>query len=275
MGDYLIISDYLSTDECIHLFDKKTFRYLTSAASKGQGPGEITNIGYIRIDEANRMFYVNDHGKQRIFSFELDSVLANPRYKPEEKMKMNERMFPSAYQYISDTLCIGEFIEPNSEQNDFKRTVGKWNMNTGEVVPMKYEHPEVSMKNIIFAASLEQGVYVVCYSDYDLMTICTFDGELKYNIYGRSWNNVKSTVIHYRRVKFCGDRIVASYSGRDRRTDYLPTKLLVFDINGDYIQTLETGYKIVDFCYDKENNRIILAMDDDIQFGYLDLDEFI
>ena len=32
------------------------------------------------------------------------------------------------------------------------------------------------------------------------------------------------------------------------------------------------NYKIADFCYDKENNRIIMCMNDDIQFGYLDLD---
>jgi hypothetical protein len=274
IDDYLIISDYKAPDESIHLFDKTSFSHVTSTAYRGQGPGEIANMGHIGIDEANRRFYVNDHGKYRIFSYELDSVLANPSCMPKEKMKMNERKFPSSYQYVNDTLSIGLIIEPTGISG-FKQSVARWNMDTGEIIPMKYKHPEIEKKRISFAASVEHGIYVECYSHHDLMTICTLEGELKYNIYGRSWNNLKSNkVYHYGKVVFCNNRILATYSGRDNFSkEYLPTEFLVFDINGDYIQTLETGYKITDFLYEKENNRIIIAMNDDIQFAYLDLDE--
>jgi hypothetical protein len=43
MNDYLIIVDYKSPDEIIHLFNKHTFAYVTSTAYRGQGPGEIAN----------------------------------------------------------------------------------------------------------------------------------------------------------------------------------------------------------------------------------------
>jgi hypothetical protein len=276
MGDYLIIADQRSPDKFIHLFDKNRFGYVTSTAYRGQGPGEIANLGTIGVDEVNRIFFVSDHGKQRIFGYELDSVLVNPfHYIPYVKMKMNESLFPDKYQYINDTLSIGLIIEPKGN-NDFKPSVAKWNMNTGEIKFMKYEHPDIKKKRIVFAASMEDNIYVECYTNHDLMTICSLNGDLKYNIYGRNYNNMETNKIHhYGKVVFCNDRIVAAYSGGDNNTDYYPTKFLVFDLTGDYIQTLETGYRIDDFCYDKENNRIIMNLNDDIQFAYLELDGLI
>ena len=49
----------------------------------------------------------------------------------------------------------------------------------------------------------------------------------------------------------------------------------VFDINGEYLKTLYIGYKQTGICYDEENHRLILNFDDDIQFGYLDLEGII
>jgi hypothetical protein len=85
-------------------------------------------------------------------------------------------------------------------------------------------------------------------------------------------------------VDFCGDKIFALYSGAEpfyhdakgEKKSNAPTKFHVFDLHtGDYIQTLETGYRIRYFCYDKENNRLILSLDDDIQFACLELDGLI
>ena len=272
---YLIIVDHSSYDRFIHLFDKNDFHYITSTAYKGQGPGEITMPGHVGIDEAQRTFYVSDHGKQKIFSYNLDSVLANPFYIPNIKADIKIGLFPDTYRYINNTLCIGRIIEPIGT-NDFKSLVAKWNMQTGEIQPMKYEHPDIKKKRITADVSPEYGLYVECYSRYDLMTICDLNGNLKYNIYGPKWEKETTQTAHYSQPVFCGNKIITGYSGGDHRTDaYYPTKLLVFDFNGNYIQTLETEYKISSFCYDRENNRIILCMDDEIQFGYLDLDGII
>jgi hypothetical protein len=277
MDDYLIIGDYRSEDKQIHLFDKENFRYLTSVAYRGQGPGEIASMGHIEPDEVHRVFYVSDHGKQTIFSYNLDSVLTNQPYMPKVKMKMNKTLFPDRYQYINDTLSVGLIIKPIGT-SDFAQSVAKWNMNTGKINPMKYEHPDIEKKRISFAVSMENGIYVECYSNHDLMTICSLNGDLKYNLYGPNWSNQKTSKIqYYGKVEFCNNKILASYSGGNRLSDdYFPTKFLVFDINGDYLQTLETRYRICDYCYDKGNNRIIMNLDDaEIQFAYLSLDELI
>lgn len=79
-------------------------------------------------------------------------------------------------------------------------------------------------------------------------------------------------------MAFCNNRIVATYSGeksfKDRKTVF-PTKFIIFDLDGNYLKTLETEYQIVKFCYDKDNDRFIISMNDNMQFGYLDVGELL
>lgn len=271
---YLIIVDHKSSDKLIHIFSKADFSHLTSTAYKGQGPDEITMIGHVGIDEARRRFYVSDHGKQCIFDYNLDSLLADPLYLPSVKTRMKERLFPDKYHYINDTLSIARIIAPTGNSG-FEEYVAKWNMETGEIVPLQYKHPEIEKRRVSIAVSPANNLYVECYHHHDLFTICSLDGNLRYNIYGSKWDNMKTNNVRfYGSVVFCNNRIVASYSaGEDNfAKDSYPTSLLVFDITGNYIQTLETGYPINHFCYDKENNRIIMNLADEIQFAYLDLE---
>ncbi|MDR0538014.1 MAG: 6-bladed beta-propeller [Tannerellaceae bacterium] len=280
MNNYLFISDYRSLDKLIHIFDKKTFRHITSLAQRGQGPGELTNVGHIAINEPEGLFYVSDHGKQCIFSYNLDSVLSNPSFMPEVKMIMNKTVFPDRYTYISDTLSIGIVIE-RIGGGKFNQSVGKCNMQTGNVSIMEYVHQGIDNKRIFYAVSKEHGIYVECHTYYDLMTICSLDGELKYNIYGKHWKNAsRNRISQYSKVIFCSDKIFALYSGeRDiiKNNNLINSfsRFIVFDINGDYLKTIETGFPIIDFCYDEKNNRIFMSLDDEIQFAYLELDGLI
>jgi hypothetical protein len=276
-NEFLVIGDYRSTEKQIHLFDKNDFKYIVSIADKGQGPGEITNMGHIESDERNRVFFVSDHGKQQIFSYALDSIIASPQYRHKEKMKMNSTLFPDQYQYINDTISIGLVIAPIGNA-EFKPTVAKWNMSTGEIKLMPYEHPKIEKKRISFAMSVENKIYAECYSNYDLITICNLEGELICNIYGSSWGSFNKNRLHYYgKVVFCGDKIFVAFSGGlySSNDEYYPTKFVVFDIHGNYIKTLETEYKIVDFCHDKNNNRILLILDSEIQFAYIDITNII
>jgi hypothetical protein len=281
MDKYLIIQDVKSFDKLIHLFDKNNFEYICSIAERGQGPNEITNMGFIAMDAVHRKFYVFDHGKQKIFSYDLDSVLTYAStYVPGVKREMDETLFPSEYEMLNDSISIGRIIQPIGT-NNFKPRVGKMNMNTGEITFMKYEHPEITgRKRSSAAVSIEHGIYVEYYSEHDLMTICNLEGDLICNIYGPNWSTTSGPNDYYGRTIFCGDKIYARYSGerggvsKDGQVKRA-TQLLVFDLQGNYLQTLETELRIRTFCYDKENNRIILSLDDEIQFGYLPLDWLI
>jgi hypothetical protein len=282
MGDYFLIQDRQSYDGIVHVFDKKTFKYLASTGSKGQGPTEIASTGYLGVIEAHNKFYITDNGKLKILTFDLDSVLADPFYEPHVKMKINPRQFPSEYTYINDTLCFGKMITPIGH-NDFKPSVGKWNMKTGEIELMKYEHPEIKTKRTRIHISIEHNIYVECHERHDLMTICSLDGNLKHNIYGPEWSNETRRVSDYSKPIVCRDKILTLYSGRNafdkdengQLKSYYPTKILVFELNGDYIKTLETEYDVPSFYYDEDNHGLILKLDEEIQFAYLDLNGLV
>lgn len=272
-GKYLVIEDMQPYDKIIHIIDKNTYQYLGSAGDVGQGPGEIALPGCVAPDEVHRKLYITDHGKLRVFSFDIDSALADPSYLPPTKLKINNTLFPSEYEYISDTLCIGRVIRPIGN-NDFAPLVGVWNMQTGEIRTMPYTHPAIEKKRMLCAASPKLGLYVECYSYNDLMTIGGLDGSLKCNVYGPQWGDLRSNrTAYYGKPLFVGDNIIVSFSGGDNFDPKVgDDKFLVFTSEGDYLRTLEVGSIVRDFCYDAENNRLILSLDGDMQFASLPLD---
>jgi hypothetical protein len=270
------MADARSAEKLIYVFDKNGYTFVTGIADRGQGAGEIANMGFIGVNESGNIFDVIDHGKQKVFAYSMDSVLANPSYMPEVKMTMNKIQFPENYQYLSDTLLMGVMIKPDGNSG-FNHTVAKISGNTGNITPATaYKHPGIDRKRVCFAASPEHDRYVECYHYHDLMTVYNLDGDFMYNIYGRKWDDrMTNKYGYYVKAVFCRNRIVALFAdGKDRysstESDY-PTQFLVFDTDGDYIQTLETGYPIVDFCYDRDNHRIIMHLDDEMQFARLDL----
>ena len=275
IDDYLLIKDSKSFDTLIYIFNKNDFSYITGTGYLGEGPDEITNLGNIVVDASHREFHAPDLGKQKIYSYNLDSVLSNPAYLPKVKTRIGEMQFPDRYVFFNDTLCIASVIT-KVKGSLYQQAVARWNMITGEIKPIKYVHPEVEVTRVLFAASKEKNLIVESYLYHDLITICDFDGNLKYNIYGPHWDNRKSNKIHYYDdVMIYKDKIIATYSGGDNMSAYEPTRFLVFDLDGNYISTLETEFKIQDYCIDEENNRIIMALADEMQFAYLDLDGLI
>ena len=170
---------------------------------------------------------------------------------------------------------MGVMIEPTGNSG-FNHSVAKFNFNTGEIKTMPYKHPDIDKKRVCFALSMKHGIYVECYHYQDLMTILDIDGNLKYNINGREIKNeTRNHLGFYSKVVFYNDKILALYSaGKDQysKTERgFPTQFMIFNTEGDYIQTIETEYSILDFCYDEDNNRIIMNLDEEIQFAYLNL----
>ena len=281
LDGYLIVKDLKGYDNLIHIFDKNTFEHVKSTGTTGQGPNEIANIGNIFIDEKCNNFYVVDQGRLRLLSYNLDSLLSVENYSFAIKADLKKSNYPSGCFYITDTFTIAKQLSFEENSGGAIEACGVWNMKTNEF-KKGYIHPSQSTKAINthsthFDASESQGVYVMCSRFFDVMTICNLDGTLKYNVYGPNWKDGKSDKIHYNMdVCIGGDKIYALYSGANQNSDeYYPTKMLVYDVNGNYLKTLDIGYRVLNFCYDEEHHRLILHADDDIQFGYLDLEGII
>lgn len=269
--DYLLVADYRSSEKLIHVFDKHSFKYLTSFGDIGQGPKEISSLGTIAWNDKERDLYVTDHGQRRILSYNLDTLLNDSLYSPHVKLNLKERVFPNDYYYINDTLSYGSFIQPTA--SSFKQTTGKWNMKTGETKLVAYVHPADEKKRIAFAVSMKWDKLVECNRRYDLISLYDTNGELQCNVFGPNWSEEGDRKAHFKDAVICGDKIVASYIGEDWNDNNGARIFHVFDITGDYLKTLNVGQRINYFCYDEENKRIIMNLDSEYQFACLDMEE--
>ena len=241
----------------------------------GEGPNEITSLGKLILDEKQRCLYVADYGKMKISGYDLDSILLNPNCLPKYKFDLNKTTTPVMFSYVNDTLCYACCITAKPGEI-FQEHLVTWNMQTGDMHPLISGHPDIERKRFHYAASIDNNLIAMSYDHHDLLATYDLQGNLKHYIYGPNWNDATSNamIYYYGSIIICNDRIIVGYFGK-RNPDVGEvhvTSLIVYDLDGNYIKTLKVGYNIVLFCYDSEYNRIIMALDDDIQFAYLKLD---
>lgn len=273
LGEFLAICDYTSLDFQVHLYSRNQLNYIKSVAQRGDGPNEINRIGTLVFDESINHFYVSDHGKQKIFGYNVDSVLLQDNYEHYTKSSLKDKEFPDNYFYINDSLSYARIILPTGNLG-FNEMLAKWNLSNGETTPL-YNHPKIEKRRVNFTVSPENNLYVECYNYHDLLTICDLNGNLIKNIYGPKWDDKPTNkIVHFAKVIIVNDKIVAAYAGGENHTsDEYANKLLVFSLNGDYIKTLDVGYRILDMCLDRAANRLIFSFNDVVQFGYLNLSD--
>lgn len=274
-GKYFILTDPQSKDNQIFIFDKKNFSYITSIGSFGEGPDEITSLGELIPDEKHHRLYVADYGKMQILGYDLNSISLTTNCLPEYETEIDKITTPVMYSYVNDTLCYACCMtaEPGKY---FQESLITWNMKTGDIHPLISGHPEVERQRFRYAVSLENDLIAVGYDHHDLLATYDLKGNLKHYIYGPNWDNTTSNamIYYYGSIVICNNRIIVGYSGEknpDMGQIHI-TQLLVYDLDGNYVKTLKVDYNIVLFCYDLEYNRIIMILDDEIQFAYLNLD---
>jgi hypothetical protein len=265
----------------IHLFNKNNFEYITSAGIIGKGPGEISIPGRIGIDYKSKILWVPDHGKKVMWKFPLDSILKNEAYRPTESIKLQGDLFLDRFNFLNDSIAIGKAVQPVGNSS-YSMVTAKQNFSSKVINKFGYEHPKAVGKksNSVFTLSLKNGIYINCYYYCDLLTINSLDGKLKYNIYGvDEMDNRNYKKAYYFGVDVMSNFIVASYIDEEgliydgnRPKGNTPSKFLIFDTNGNYIKTIETGYKFTYFCIDEENKRLIVYFDSrENPLGYFNL----
>ncbi len=281
--DYLIVCDHQNPEKGIHLFNKNTFEYITSTGLRGEGPGEIIRYGHIGIDNENGLFYVTDFGKMTAFKFVLDSVLINPDYMPSKSFSIIKDLFPATFAFVNDSILIGNGLDIIDNRN-FNSTLVKYNIRTEAIEKIGVPNSDIDTKNrsTYFSLSKEHTICVETFADYDLMTIRDLEGNTINHVYGPQWGENERTYKYFYIVNILNDKIIAAFRGgpgvkideHKRRSSIFSTKLLIFDIHGNYLRTLETGGDIFHFCVDGDNNRILLSLyDRENQFAYIDLNE--
>lgn len=283
LDKYLIITDNKSYDNMLHIFDKNTFQHIKSLGAMGNGPKEIANLVGLVMDKNKSRFYVIDYGKEGLMSYSIDSVLNSPDYIPHKKSIISKQQVPIELELINDTIAYALFTK-FQDNSDYKPVVAKFNMATGKISYMKHEgHPEIKRKRVNMAVSTKNNMFVEAYWHHDLLCFSSLDGNTINYVYGNNWDTkMQNSELYFENIMFCKDKLFASYWGDKRfvrkngyETTNNPDKLLVFDLDGNHMHTLNVSRPILDFCYDEENNRLIFVFDDEIQFGYLDISKWL
>ena len=272
MDSFLVICDHRSLDSQIKIFNKNDFSYIGGTGCMGEGPNEITTIGPLMIDEGHRRIYVSDYGKNTFYIFELDSIIVNSKYFPKEVIKMGATSFPDRFFYVNDSMAYVRSIVVNSGEH-YQQSVAEWNIKTGDMSLLFPIHPSIERKRSAFVVSLEHDLIVDCYIHHDLLGLYSLDGKMKTFVYGPNWDDrTDNSMIYFQGAIICHDKILAAYSGGRNWTDeQYVNSFLVFDLEGNCLKKIHFGYKAVDFCYDEDNDRIFLVLEDEIQFAVLPL----
>lgn len=276
VGRYLLLKDSNNFSYAIHVFDKNDFHFIKSILPKGHGPGEIFVISssISPIEDSNEFFMLANN--VQFFHINIDSALLVDKYEPEIVYKWGKKakIYGSDYQFINDSIAITDIIEPTGKSG-FRESIGRFNLNTGEIRKFDYTHPLTGdKKRIVVRASSEYNTCAELQMKRDLITLYDTNGNLKCNIYGPDWTGDASChgKVFYHQACFVQDKLLATYVGKDFKECGLPDRIFVYDVQGNYLKTLDfEGHHFHSLQYDKSHNYLLLVTDD-YELAYLPLE---
>ncbi len=279
-GDYLFVTDLTPNfEKGIYLFDKNTLAYLGSTGILGEGPGQITRYGEVSVTPSGKEFWMPDFAKIKMFKFDIDSVLMDENYFPTVSKPFAYDFFHSRFKFISDSVAYGTGLEVLSPST-FRASLGKWNINTGEIEKFGEEHPSLIGKrtNAYFDYSYKHIIMALSHINHDILTLYNADGTIKYHILGeKEFDNENRKLKFFGGVHIGDERIFTSYLGGEKvemdennNPKFLfGSKLLVFDLDGNLSKVIETGHEIRYFVVDDGNKRVICYfLDREVPLGY-------
>ena len=267
IGPYVMIADHNMIDGAIHVFQKGDLRYITSFGKHGANLGEIAALGHVAWDNVRREVLVADLGHLMIYGFRLDSILLHPDATPEVRSQLKKSSYPQHFFQMADGQWFSLQMMYDTPTRQ-KQVAGIYNMADGSFEVQDYTHPDIDEKRVLLDVDAERGLYVEAHHRYDLLTISTLDGRSHLNIYGPQWKT--EGLMHFDDVAIGTDRIYALYNGHPRKKRAVEQKegkdyaqdIIVFSLEGDYLETLHTDRGITHLCFDRDNSQLILTFAD-------------
>ena len=284
-GKYLMLVDIQTNigEKGVHIFDKDGLKYLGSTGIVGEGPGEIIQYGEIGITPDENIIWLPDFAKIQMFRFHLDSALMDENYLPQVSLPFTYDFFLSQLKFVSEELAFGSGVEVLSPST-FRTSLGKWELPAGKVEKFGNEHSKLKSErtNAYFDYSYDHQLMALSYANYDVLSVFDADGNVKFNLIGeKEFDNENRRLKFFGQVQFTKDNIFSSYLG-DYHTlsdangnpiHKMPSKLLMFDFEGDLLKILETGHEIRYFAVDGVQKRVICYFyDRQIPIGYFSYD---
>lgn len=269
LGKHLILVDIQTniSEKGVHIFDKNSFEYLGSTGIVGEGPGEIMQYGEIGITPDEKVFWMPDFAKIQMFRFNLDSALMDENYLPQVTLPFKYDFFLSRLKFVSDKLAFGSGVEVLSSST-FRTSLGKWEIQTGKVEKFGYEHPKLKKErtNAYFDYSYDHQLMALSYTNFDVLSVFDAQGNVKFNLIGeKGFDNENRKLKFFGQIQFSKDFIFTSYLGgyhtlfdaNGNPIHVLPSKVLMFNLEGDLLKILETHHDIRYFAVDEEQRRVV------------------
>ncbi len=100
----LIITSTPQKTNCIHFYNKNSFKYISSTGVIGNGPNEIKVPGHCSIDKDKGVIWYRDLGNQCLWKFDISKALNNKNYLPQEKIPIPKDKFFILFRFESDSL---------------------------------------------------------------------------------------------------------------------------------------------------------------------------
>lgn len=274
-GDTLIINDYKSTNKQFIAYDLNNSKYLGSFGMYGSGPGEIANFGGLFYDSRRGILYGLNLNKWQISGFNLREAVADSTYKAFTKVKFkNRRGGPiNTPFYVNDTTIFCSVYVPDNTGMKLTSHVGKFNLLTGDRVLLD-SIDEIAGNSGLITVSPSHDLMVETSANNDRIRFYDLNGKLKKTIYGPDYAERHNGRAHYfSGPVIAGDKILAVYSGQDLIKNGMGHEIVVMDLDGKYIKTLDVGARISSIVYHPKTDRVYVSEDDEPQFGYFNLSE--
>lgn len=271
--DSLLFTVNTREEKLIHVFNLKSNKKIGERISAGQGPGEMLQPYFVKIDTA--WIHLFDMSSFTLYVYATKDFITNSVPVVIRKVKLSEPIFGEIKLLGSDILSSA--YNPNNQFLSFDSN-GEKSMEFGTypVSNVVFSDAEkVEAYKFSFTTNQKDRI-AVCYNWTDLIDILDGKGHLKRRIYGpkqfistfkefRDGNVVSVSPVRgqNRDAYFCpisvGGDIFVLFSGKaEDEADYsiLANQIFIFGWDGSPKQILLLDQGLFAFTVDKENKNI-------------------
>lgn len=268
-GDTLLIRDIESTDRLYFAYDVVKERYVGSFGKYGPGPGEIANCGTIGIDHDAGLIYVDDHSKWIIHGFNVAEALADTTYIPFKKGEIAKSYGFARPLYLNDSTIYGAVVGVGPRGVGYY--LGRYNLLTGqsELLDTAKTNPHSGL----LLLNPEKDELIELSIEFDRIQFFDFQGNLKRTVYGPDYKDYNKRIMYYDSPVIVDDKIYVTYVNGDFKDPDVGHQIVVMDLEGNYIKSIDVGVRIEDLTYSPATRRIYVATWDEPQFGYFEIDD--
>lgn len=264
-GDTLLFQDFMATDYQFAAFDIPNEKFIGRFGKFGNGPGEIANFGAVFYDDNSKILYGHNGNRGKISGFYVPEALNNPDYDAFDKFDLHEALFDPSF--INDSTVLCPMFASLDDNHPVITHIGRLNLLDGKITVIdsitddkaRFLISASAEKNLIFAGDMQQ----------DVISIFNLEGKLLRRIIGPEYSEeVNKQDRYFSSSAFIDDVVATVYSGKN--SEIPKNKVIITDLDGNYIKTLKFDFSIYQLAYHPSTGRVYMSTSGDPQFGYID-----